>query len=145
MTLYKQLLTLLLSKFSEECQERRAQSLYISSRKLIQIKIRLTYALNVIEIISTWDVLFQAQTKQPEYVKSFELDYGVCSRHQHTYGMVIVDCMESVLESPRDSAKNLILAIKYICPSYRKADVDFENRIGSNPAIVVILHRWFVV
>lgn len=103
MTLCKQLLTLLESKFSEERQEIRAQSLYIISRKLIQMKIRLTYALNVIEIIPTWDVLFHAQIKQSEYVKSFESDYGVCSR----YGTVIVHCMDCVLESLRDSAKTL--------------------------------------
>lgn len=71
------------------------------------MKVRLTYALNVIEIISIWDVLFQAQTKQSEYGKSFESDYGVCSRYQHTYGGVMADCMEYVLESLRNSAKKL--------------------------------------
>lgn len=40
----------------------------------MQMKIRLTYPLNAIEIISTWDVIFQAQTSQPEYVKPPELD-----------------------------------------------------------------------
>jgi len=46
------------------------------SRKLMQLKVTLTYPLNAIEMISACDVIFQAQTSQPEYVKSLESDKG---------------------------------------------------------------------
>lgn len=62
------------TKFSEEYQERRAQSLEIISRKLMQMKDWLTYPLDAIEIISTWDETFQAETPKPEYVKYPEQD-----------------------------------------------------------------------
>ena len=45
-----------------------AQSLDIISRKLMQMKDRLIYPLDAIEIISTWDETFQAPTSKSEYV-----------------------------------------------------------------------------